>query len=228
MEGFDSRDGDGEWHDHYFKFSDIVVVEDHDAPDQAPEDGTHKTKAWGLIRAYFFRMSKSAIKKREDYGEAPGASLTKGVAKKVLKGGFLTTMSAYETNASEKPDGVDMKQEDRFCNGRDRPFFIFEFRYLNKEGLYQAGVLERPDPTAGMTVDELRHLARKQLVQSQGEGPQVFKPENRDEVQPGAHGPGPWRKKVKVKETIRDDGIAQVHLLSDDDDDDDDVLFVPQ
>ncbi|KAK7968057.1 uncharacterized protein PG986_002334 [Apiospora aurea] len=176
MEGFDSKDGEGEWHDHYFKFSDIVVVEDYDAPDQALEDGTSKPKTWGLIRAYFFRMSKSAIKKREDYGEAPSASLTKEVSKKILKDSFLTTMSTYETNVSEKPDGADMKQEDIFCNGRDRPFFIFEFRYHNKE--------------------------------------------NPDDARAGVHGAGPSRKKVKVKESVRDDGIAQLDLLSDDDDDD--------
>ncbi|KAK8065028.1 hypothetical protein PG997_011775 [Apiospora hydei] len=233
MEGFDSKDVDGEWHDHYFKFSDIVV---------APEDGAHKSKTWGLIRAYFFRMSKSAIKKREDYGEAPSASLTKEVSKKVLKGAFLTTMSTYETNASEKPDGADMKQEDIFCNGRDRQFFIFEFRYHNKgkavhdptllifyspsaftEGLYQANVLQRPKlppkPLKGMSRDEMLDLLELLHPSKLEDLRDHVKRENPDGARAGAHGAGPPRKKVKVKESVRDDGIAQLDILSDDDDD---------
>lgn len=102
--------------------------------DEATE-GDSENKTMGVIRLYLYRMHHSGVTERKGngYGRALPNSVNQDVpGKDMVKDSHVTTRSAYDTHQCEKPEGVDLMLEDAYKDDGERPFFVFELRYMNK------------------------------------------------------------------------------------------------
>ncbi|KAK8013035.1 hypothetical protein PG991_010410 [Apiospora marii] len=209
---FHSIGPDGYVKEHFLRFCDIVPVDNGEAPE------SNEKKTMGVIRAQVYRMRHSGIMKakRNRHSRGLPEAIPQEVGSKdIAKGALITTRSAYDTRPCEKTRGVDLKLEESYQDEGKRPFFVFELRYLSKSGLIEAKVIE-PDVLEGKTPQEILALARqkqRELIQSKEAREESARRSVKRE-QSEAPGPGPSRKKIKFKETVRYDGKPEINLDS--------------
>ncbi|KAK8058039.1 hypothetical protein PG994_008487 [Apiospora phragmitis] len=166
------------WTRYFYKFDEVKHVEMCDLTDDQLSEVMQSEKLYGLIKVTVYRMAASSkIYHEPDYRESPPRIFPQEIPEKVLKGAVVTTRSTFDTAPTTKPTWAIEEQSDAFQDPLERPCAVFEFRYRSKgkesyqyvqryttnlfsEGLYQEGVLERPDPVDSMSIDELRQFAR--------------------------------------------------------------------
>ncbi|KAK6840682.1 hypothetical protein PG995_015892 [Apiospora arundinis] len=204
------------WTNHYFKFGDVKHIEGGPVSEELLNKTMREAKSYGLIAVKVFHMSASAVEK-EDYCYEEGLrGLPQEIPEKATKGAAITTCTAFESAPGPKPDA---RNEDIFQDPSKRPCAVFEFRYRSKEGLYQEGILERPDAVDLMAPDELRRLVRNWLNQ---ENKDRIKRDEDTKVQQESGGIALDRKRSasraieparkRYKETVRDDGKTEIEL----------------
>ncbi|KAK8032629.1 hypothetical protein PG990_002363 [Apiospora arundinis] len=194
------------WTDHYFKFGDVRHIEGSAVSEELLNKTMREAKRYGLIAVKVFRMSASAVENDDYCDEEELRGLPQEIPEKATKGAAITTCTAFERAPGSKPDAGN---EDIFQDPSKRPCAVFEFRYRSKEGLYQEGILERPDAVDLMAPDELRRLARNWLNQEN-----KVKQENGgtalDRKRSASRTIEPARK--RYKETVRGDGKTEIEL----------------
>ncbi|KAK7936089.1 hypothetical protein PG985_001584 [Apiospora marii] len=230
------RHGNSEWHKysahvssgndkigfsrHLYKFGEVNHVEAYDLTKESLDKAMGNAKRYGSIAVIVYRMSSSKFVKRKNYSKAPPANLPQEVPEKVFKGAAVTHCTTFEHQSrTGRPRWVDYYEENIFQDPLKRPCAVFEFRYRSKEGLYQEGVLERPDPVDDMSPEELRRLARIGLDH---ESNNVAKQDPDQKIKQEGAGDVLNRKRFasgtadsprkRYKETVRDDGKVEVDL----------------
>ncbi|KAK8857292.1 hypothetical protein PGQ11_013204 [Apiospora arundinis] len=194
------------WTNHYFKFGDVKHIEGGPVSEELLNKTMREAKSYGLIAVKVFRMSASAVENDDYCDEEELRGLPQEIPEKATKGAAITTCTAFERAPGSKPDA---ENEDIFQDPSKRPCAVFEFCYRSREGLYQEGILERPDAVDLIAPDELRRLARNWLNQEN-----KVKQENGgtalDRKRSASRTIEPARK--RYKETVRGDGKTEIDL----------------
>ncbi|KAK8065027.1 hypothetical protein PG997_011774 [Apiospora hydei] len=207
------------WTSHAYKFSEVKHVEAHEMSTQLLDKAVSDAKSYGLLAVLVYRMSASEIIQQVNVSRSEPRGLAQEVPEKALKGVAVTSCTTFGSKPTAKPDWAIQRQEHVYQDPLQRPCAVFEFRYRSKEGLYQEGVLERPDPMDEMSPDELLRLAR---IGYRHESTDTVKQDIDRKIKQEDGGDSSNRKRSasaamepprkRYKETVRDDGKVEVDL----------------
>ncbi|KAK7968058.1 uncharacterized protein PG986_002335 [Apiospora aurea] len=207
------------WTSHAYKFSEVKHVEEHGLSTQSLDKAMSDARSYGLLAVLVYRMSASEIIQEVNPSFSEPHGLAQEVPEKTLEGLAVTSCTTFDSKPTTKPKWATESQEDVYQDPLQRPCAVFEFRYRSKEGLYQEGVIERPDPVDEMSIEELRRLARISFNQKNKD---VVKQETDRKIKQEDGGDSSNRKRSAsatvepprkiYKETVRDDGKVEVDL----------------
>ncbi|KAK8112310.1 uncharacterized protein PG998_008767 [Apiospora kogelbergensis] len=211
-------DTDG-WKAHHFKFAEAEQVSEDDLSTEQISEALRNANRYAKIMVAVYRMSYSRTRNNHSLKEAP-IGLAQSIPKNALKGSTITTINKFDAQPCARPRWAGKKQISELRDPLKRPCAIFEFRYRSKEGLYQEGVLERPDPMDSMSPEELRRLARIGLNHESEGG--IKRDEDDVEIKQENGETALNRKRSassamelslkRYKETIRNDGKVEIDL----------------
>ncbi|KAI1075008.1 hypothetical protein F5B20DRAFT_573726 [Whalleya microplaca] len=198
------------------------VTIDHEDPRglEDVQEEIIKAKRYGILRTLVYRMKPSTVvRDLSNMGSPCPEETSTNVPEKALKGRTITHNVQYS-----RPLRVctpEDEPEDVYQDPSERPFAIFEFRYMSKEGLIREGILPNPTPIDNMNHDELVRYARDMYLKeqeralNQESNNQITKKEE-DECSQGirkrAHNSTEGNPAKRYKETQREDGKVEVDL----------------
>ncbi|KAI0601604.1 hypothetical protein F4775DRAFT_589373 [Biscogniauxia sp. FL1348] len=200
-------------------FGDINIDNSSDCTVEKIRQDMVKAKTLGTLRVYVYEMKDTQeIRKIEYETEICDTGETE-IAEKATKGRNLTNSVRFGEPVESKP--VANEPEDVFVDPEERPFAIFEFIYMSKEGLIREGILPESLPTDDMSLDELRSWAREQLLKERDrpakdeKSSTITKKENQMSQGGRKRGSGDAETPTpkRYKESRRDDGKVEISLL---------------
>ncbi|KAI1486337.1 hypothetical protein F5X96DRAFT_682104 [Biscogniauxia mediterranea] len=200
-------------------FGDINIDSSNERTVKKIHQDIIKAKSLGILKVYVYEM-KDTQEIREDYVTDICDTEDTEIAEKATKGRNLTNAVKFGEPEEFKPPSD--QPEDVFVDPQKRPFAIFEFIYMSRDGLIKEGILPQPLPFDNMDLEELRRWAREQYIKERDlsvkdeKNSTIIKKEEHQELQSSLkRGPGDTETPTpkRYKESRRDDGKVEIDLL---------------
>ncbi|KAI0004694.1 hypothetical protein F4779DRAFT_633916 [Xylariaceae sp. FL0662B] len=197
------------------------VTTDETAPRNVQElqDEAMKAKKYGVLQILVYQMRLTTkTHRRTDFGGPRASETSTQVPEKALKGRIVT----HNVQRGRPRPSLPPKEqpENVFEDPFKRPFAVFEFLYLSKEGLIRESILPGPTPLDNLNYDELMRYARGQYLKEQKRTLEEnysarIKKENDDHPEGNrkrSHGSMEGNIAKRHKESHREDGKVEVDL----------------
>ncbi|KAI1503016.1 hypothetical protein F5X99DRAFT_426600 [Biscogniauxia marginata] len=177
-------------------------------------------KGLGTLRVYVYEMQFTQKIRQDNISTSIFATEEPTIPEQAIKGRNMTHVVQF--GKPEEYGSLTKNPEDVFLDPEKRPFAIFEFIYLSKEGLIKEGVLPEPLPIDNMDPDELRRWAREQFLKDRDRSvkeeinSRAIKKEE-DQEPSGNRKRGPASAEApaakRYKENQREDGRVEIDLV---------------